>query len=397
MGPFVPDLISDQLNLVVALLIGIAFGFVLEQAGFSSSRKLAGVFYGYDFTVLRVFFTAAITAMSGIILLSALGLLDTTAIYINPTWLWPAIVGGAIMGLGFVLGGYCPGTSVCAAAIGKVDAWFFVGGGIVGVFLFGELYSFYSAFYNSSSLGGIKVYDSLGIGSGWFAFLLIAVALSAFAATTMLERRINKTAPSREYRRLWHRTAAIGVAVLGIILAMLPDRKAYLIGQAAHADATVLNAVKTMSADELAFRIIDHEPKLRIVDIRSPDSFSTFALPGSRNIPVDEFFSKENDAFFSSRHTKKVIVADDDSQARAACVLLQKLGYENMAALQGGFPQFKTLILDSTNLAPTGGRWDEDVRTFRATARKDLYRMIAANKAAPQKSVKVEKKIMGGC
>ena len=54
MGPFVPDIISDQLNLVVALILGIGFGFVLEQAGFSSSRRLAGLFYGYDFTVLQV-------------------------------------------------------------------------------------------------------------------------------------------------------------------------------------------------------------------------------------------------------------------------------------------------------------------------------------------------------
>jgi uncharacterized membrane protein YedE/YeeE len=125
MGPFVRDLISDQLNLVVALLLGIGFGFVLEQAGFSSSRRLAGVFYGYDFTVLRVFFTAAVTAMSGVLLLGYFGLLDTDAIFVNPTWLLPAIVGGAIMGVGFILGGYCPGTSVCAAAIGKIDAMFF--------------------------------------------------------------------------------------------------------------------------------------------------------------------------------------------------------------------------------------------------------------------------------
>src|SRR5512140_2295711 len=111
MGPFVPDLISDQLNLVVALILGIAFGFVLEQAGFSSSRKLAGVFYGYDFTVLRVFFTAAVTAMAGSIILGYMGLLDMEMIYINPTYLWAAIVGGAIMGVGFIIGGYCPGTS----------------------------------------------------------------------------------------------------------------------------------------------------------------------------------------------------------------------------------------------------------------------------------------------
>ena len=48
MGPFVPDLISDQLNLVVALVLGIGFGVALEQAGFSSSRRLAGVFPGRD-------------------------------------------------------------------------------------------------------------------------------------------------------------------------------------------------------------------------------------------------------------------------------------------------------------------------------------------------------------
>ena len=175
MGPFVPDLISDQLNLVVALILGIAFGFVLEQAGFSSSRKLAGVFYGYDFTVLRVFFTAAVTAMSGVLLLGYFGLLDLDAIYVNPTWLWPAIVGGAIMGVGFVLGGYCPGTSICAAAIGKVDAMFFVGGGLLGVFAFGELFPLCKGFFNSTALGSIRVYDSLGISGGLFALILIVL------------------------------------------------------------------------------------------------------------------------------------------------------------------------------------------------------------------------------
>ena len=193
MGPFVPDLISDQLNLVVALFLGIGFGFVLEQAGFSSSRRLAGVFYGYDFTVLRVFFTAAVTAMSGVLLLGYFGLLDTEAIYVNPTWLLPAIVGGAIMGVGFILGGYCPGTSISAAAIGKVDGMFFVGGGLLGVFAFGELYPLYHNFYESTSLGPIKVFDSLGISQGLFAFLLIAIAVGAFAVTSLIEKRVDNT------------------------------------------------------------------------------------------------------------------------------------------------------------------------------------------------------------
>ena len=109
MGPLVPDFIGNQLNLIVGMLLGIAFGFVLEQAGFSSSRKLTGLFYGSDFTVLRVFFTAGVTAMSGVLILSQLGLLDLDVIYVNPTFLYPAIVGAPDHGRGIHPGRLLPG------------------------------------------------------------------------------------------------------------------------------------------------------------------------------------------------------------------------------------------------------------------------------------------------
>ena len=92
MGPLVPDVISNNLNLIVALIIGISFGAILEQAGFSTSKKLVGLFYGYDFTVLRVFFTAGIVAMIGVMAFAHFGLIDINLIYINPTFLWSAIV-----------------------------------------------------------------------------------------------------------------------------------------------------------------------------------------------------------------------------------------------------------------------------------------------------------------
>ena len=80
MGPLVPYIISEEFGLVIALAIGVAFGFVLEQGGFSSTKKLVGLFYGYDFTVLRVFFTAGITAMAGVLLLGHYGILDTNVV-----------------------------------------------------------------------------------------------------------------------------------------------------------------------------------------------------------------------------------------------------------------------------------------------------------------------------
>jgi rhodanese-related sulfurtransferase/uncharacterized membrane protein YedE/YeeE len=397
MGPFVPDLISDQLNLVVAFVIGLGFGFVLEQAGFSSSRKLAGVFYGYDFTVLRVFFTAAVTAMSGVLLLDYFGLLDTEAIYVNPTWLWPAIVGGAIMGLGFVLGGYCPGTSVCAAAIGKVDAWFFVGGGLLGVFAFGELYPLYDSFYNSSSLGPIKIFDSLGISGGGFALILIAVAVAAFAVTTWIERRTNAAAPSKGFQLVSHRLAAVGVLALGIVLLILPERKQHLIDEVSNPSYIAAHPLKIMTADELAFRIVDKESNIQIVDVRDSAEYGELALPGSQNIPMRDFFSKDWSSLFSQRHVKKVVVADDEPQARSACLLLQDLGYDNLAVLGGGLHEFRHTILDDTSFVPTGGRWDNDVKTFRDTARIEINNMIEANKNVVPKAPKVKKKIKGGC
>jgi len=191
MGPiFLP---GNEWNLVASFLIGIGFGFVLEQAGFSSSKKLAGVFYGYDFVVMKVFFTGAITAMLGLIYFGYLGWIDLSNIYINPTFLYPAMVGGIIMGLGFITGGFCPGTSICAAAVGKIDAMFFIGGIIIGVFIFAELFPLFENFYSSGNLGAIKIFDSLGISEGLFALILIVVALGMFYVTSLIEDKVQKT------------------------------------------------------------------------------------------------------------------------------------------------------------------------------------------------------------
>mgnify|MGYP000144413634 CR=1 FL=1 len=95
---------------------------------------MAGVFYGYDFAVLKVFFTAAAVAVIGIYYLDYLGYLDVSNLYIHPTYIWGAIIGGAIMGVGFIAGGFCPGTSLCGVAIGKIDAWVYVDGSLIGTY-----------------------------------------------------------------------------------------------------------------------------------------------------------------------------------------------------------------------------------------------------------------------
>src|SRR5210317_2226069 len=102
MGPLIPNgVIPADWDSIIAILIGLVFGFILEASGFSSSRKLAGVFYGYDFAVLKVFFTAALVSSIGILYLDYMGYLDLSMLYVHPTYLWGAIIGGMIMGIGF--------------------------------------------------------------------------------------------------------------------------------------------------------------------------------------------------------------------------------------------------------------------------------------------------------
>jgi len=187
------------INLLSAFLVGTGFGFALEQGGFSSSRKLAGMFYGYDATVLKVFFTAAIVAMIGSRILSSLGLLDMDLVFHNQYYIGPAIVGGGIMGVGFVMGGFCPGTGISAAAIGKIDAFVFLGGGAVGAFLFAETYPLIQDFLVSGNRGPVKLSESLGLSDTEFIFLVTVIAVGMFWLAEQTEKKFARPDITKEY------------------------------------------------------------------------------------------------------------------------------------------------------------------------------------------------------
>ena len=105
------DALGTPQAFLLALLIGIGFGFALDRAGFSSSRRLAGVFYFTDMAVVKVMFTAMLTAMLGLSYLSAAGWLSFDRVFLMPTIYGAQVVGGLIFGVGFVMGGWCPGTA----------------------------------------------------------------------------------------------------------------------------------------------------------------------------------------------------------------------------------------------------------------------------------------------
>ena len=182
--------ISTEWNYVIALFIGMAFGYIMEASGFSSSRKLAGVFYGYDFAVIRVFFTAALVAIIGLLYMGYFGWIDYSVLFVHPTFVYSAAIGGVIMGFGFITGGFCPGTSLCAVAIGKLDGWVFTGALFIGIAIYSWVFPLLEPWYNAGDMGHIKITEWLGVSEGWFVFSFCVIAVAVFYITTIIRRRV---------------------------------------------------------------------------------------------------------------------------------------------------------------------------------------------------------------
>jgi len=174
---------------LVSLTLGFLFGFFLERAGFSSAIKLTGQFYFRDWSVLKVMFSAIVVAMLGLAWLALLGVLDFGALYVPETYLWPQLVGGLLLGAGFILGGYCPGTGVVAAATGKLDALFFLAGIFGGIWIFGAAEPALHDFHHSGARGVLTLPQLLNLRTGSVAFLVALTALGAFWAAEMSQTR----------------------------------------------------------------------------------------------------------------------------------------------------------------------------------------------------------------
>ncbi|MFC2119685.1 YeeE/YedE thiosulfate transporter family protein [Bacteroidota bacterium] len=183
---------NDEVSLIVAFIIGIGFGFFLERGGFGSARLLAAQFYFTDMRVFKVMFTAIVTAMIGVFYLSWIGWLDISLIYYGNTYLLAQSLGGLILGIGFVIGGYCPGTSAVSISTGRVDGIFYGLGGFFGIFIFGEVYPIISGFVNSTDMGMINLPQLLDINYGFVLFAVILMAIGGFTAAEWGEKFMAK-------------------------------------------------------------------------------------------------------------------------------------------------------------------------------------------------------------
>lgn len=169
-----PLMLSDNANLIAAVVLGLFFGFFLERGGLGNPHKLTGVFYLTDFSVPKAMFTAILVAATGLCLLSDLKLLDMSRVWIIPTFLWPQVVGGALFGLGFLVSGYCPGTAVAGLASGRLDALVTMLGIGSGSLLFSILYPSLEGFYKTGDMGAATLPELLGM-NHWVLLAIVYV------------------------------------------------------------------------------------------------------------------------------------------------------------------------------------------------------------------------------
>jgi len=339
-------------------LIGFAFGYTLEMAGFGDSRKLAAQFYFREMTVLKVMFTAIAVAMTLLFGSVGLGLLDFASVWVNPTYLGSGVVGGLIMGVGFIVGGFCPTTSLASASTGRIDGMLFMLGGFVGAFLFGETEVYFDNWYNNAGYYGRLTLDHVfGISRPALVVIIVLAALAMFWGSEQLERLIGRKDLSREpgLRKLGAAgLLATALVVLAIGGPSLEDRYQRLTFKRTEtvkqADAKPQTVTHVYRADEmLAKRLVFASPaeafkarylqaiKPVYLDVRSESDYNLYHLADSINVPLERLGRAVPD-LLSEPPANAVFIAigNDETAAIKAWKLLAASGVQNVYILEGG-------------------------------------------------------------
>jgi rhodanese-related sulfurtransferase len=330
------DLLGHWGSYSVYALVGLAFGWVLESAGFGNSKLLAAQFYFRDMRVFKVMFTAIITAMTLVFLASSVGLLDYNLVWVPPTYLWPGIVGGLIMGLGFIVGGFCPGTSLVGAATGKLDALFFVAGVLFGIYLFGETVSRFDVFFESSYMGRFTLPEWLGLSYGTVVIAVVVMALVMFVLAEKAEARINRRAvPAMPG---WLAPAAAVLVVLAGVTAWIgqPGNRDRWEAIAADQQPLIDNRDVYIAPQELLSLIGDAQLKAMLLDVRKESDFNQFHILGAQRVPPDRLQTTARELLFQPANTVFVVMSNGESAATEAWKTLRAESLPNVYILAGG-------------------------------------------------------------
>ncbi len=323
--------------------IGFGFGAVLEMGGFGDTRKLAGQFYFRDMTVLKVMFTAIAVAAVLVALATSFGLLDMGRVYVNPTYLWPGIVGGLVMGVGFVIGGFCPGTSLVAASTLKVDGILFLVGALGGVWLFGETVGSFQPFWLSSYMGRFTLPELFGLPVGVTVLLVVLLALLLFWLGDLARQAFGEGLAWGQVRKVPGRAGtALGGALVAASLVLVVHGQPSPEERFARMPAEVRRSAEERAvfvdpAEVVALRR-DVGVQVVVLDVRDERDFNLFHVGGSRRASLQELESPSRLKMLLDQPSTTVtfLVGTGEAEAFTAWRRLTALGVPNLYVVEGG-------------------------------------------------------------
>ena len=348
------DTLGGPQAFLLALLIGVGFGFALERAGFSSSRRLAGVFYFTDMAVVKVMFTAIITATLGLSYLVGFGLIQFDQIFLMPTIYGAQIVAGLLFGVGFVMGAWCPGTAAVGLAAGRIDALVFLLGVAGGSILFNESFSVIRPLYTAGDYGTQMAYDTLGMSRNGFILVFTLVGVAAFWLSEWAEKVRTGRAPLKGSLFLKAFSLALVALAGGLFLlgpdtteaaaksgvAVTPvDEKALM--------AKVEQGLDHIEPEDIADRLMAGEPDLVIVDVRPAAEFNAFHIRGALNVPIAELASTLQP---HKNRGQIVLYSNGMTHPAQARDSLQRQGFGNVYLLSDGLVGFRNRCLKPVSL-----------------------------------------------
>lgn len=359
------DALDSSQAFAAALVIGILFGLVLERAGFGSSRKLAAVFYFKDMTVIKVMFTAVLVAAIGLAYARLFGLVQGDDVYLLPTVYGAQIVGGLLFGVGFVVGGWCPGTAAAGVACAKLDALIFLGGTVLGSILFNETYDLVKSVYTAGERGVLFVYDSLGISQGAFLVIFVMAGGIFFAVCERLEKARGQPSGIRSGFVM-----ALSLILLALAAATVlsPSHAAHPATATASTEQQLLEQVDQaadhIEPEELADRLVRGEQGLLLVDIRPAEEYASFHIRGAVNVPMSELH-----AYLGPYRNRGMIVLYSNGMTHPAQARdsLARSGFDNVYMLTDGLDGFVQRCLKPVSLR-------SELLTAAGAARVNLWR-----------------------
>jgi len=166
------------MNIVLAIVLGLLFGFILQKIGAANPQITINMLRLKDFHLMKAIFLGIGISSLVLFVLLNIGVIDAGNLSVKASYAG-VIIGGVILGLGWAIAGFCPGTGIVAAGAGRKDALFFILGGLLGAFVFTLSYASLKATFLFSDLGGKATIAATG--NEKFTALFPAVSAIALA------------------------------------------------------------------------------------------------------------------------------------------------------------------------------------------------------------------------